>query len=742
MLVQVNGSSSQECVDLSIHDLPQEISPIESWELNGYLKDEKAREYSIFAAFFRHADRVDSKTGKWDYAYSCTWSITDIANQSYLFHSSVDAKSVEIALETIRAQERLRNSPFAMVLAEMLKQGRVPLPDRMFDGPVKMAIDRLSLDFAGTNLEKHNDGSYLLLLRDQENKAGCDLRFIPQKSASYHGDNDLIHNPFYGQDLFDYVIPRCLVEGSIVIHGTTLSVEGQGWYERQFNSLRKQVNVIPKLMESKSGQLCFVILLDNNHELIFRLSGDGQFLTPFVHVDSMGQRHKYREVIVTPKHDWRSTRTFNSYSTQWRLIVPQAKIDLHIKATVDDQELITCISKSSFWKGSCEVHGTAFGQSPIKGIGYVEQTGFGQIHDLDEFFAAVGAEAQNCVSKLLPKNPSYDQMLDLIANPDRGHWMDGINNSQLSQVLFKPIREIIDRGGKAWRSYAAVVCCDAVGGDSRKYMQLLSAPELMHVGSLIVDDVEDRSTIRRGGPACHLIYGEPLAINAGSAAYFFSLQMLLNIDTSSEIKLKIIDLALQNLRVGHAGQAIDLDGLTIELDAAAISGNSGRLERAVLARYRFKCAIMVSNLARIGAILGGGSDIQIEALGDFFETVGLAFQIIDDVLNLRGFRNELKERGEDIRNGTVTLPIAKAMERLDATERHKLVSNLKEQSNDPKVINRVIQQVEECGAIEACNKEAHQMVDSAWYVLDPLLPDSIIKIMLRCYSQFLLERHY
>ena len=66
-------------------------------------------------------------------------------------------------------------------------------------------------------------------------------------------------------------------------------------------------------------------------------------------------------------------------------------------------------------------------------------------------------------------------------------------------------------------------------------------------------------------------------------------------------------------------------------------------------------------MARVGGILGGGSELQIEALGCFFEAVGLAFQIIDDVLNLRGFERDLKERGEDIRHGKLTLPVVKAL---------------------------------------------------------------------------------
>jgi geranylgeranyl pyrophosphate synthase len=71
----------------------------------------------------------------------------------------------------------------------------------------------------------------------------------------------------------------------------------------------------------------------------------------------------------------------------------------------------------------------------------------------------------------------------------------------------------------------------------------------------------------------------------------------------------------------------------------------------------------------MGAIVGGGTEDQVEALGRYFETLGIAFQIIDDVLNLRGFKGNLKNRGEDIAKGKVTLPIAKAMAVLSYDER-------------------------------------------------------------------------
>src|SRR5206468_7485182 len=129
----------------------------------------------------------------------------------------------------------------------------------------------------------------------------------------------------------------------------------------------------------------------------------------------------------------------------------------------------------------------------------------------------------------------------LIASEGRTHYMEGVSLAQVGRALLAPIREITDRGGKSWRSYAALACCDVVKGDSRKFVQWLAMPELLHVGSLIVDDVQDQSELRRGGKACHLIYGEPLAINAGTAAYFITQRLLRTSEVSARDKLRLYD---------------------------------------------------------------------------------------------------------------------------------------------------------------------------------------------------------
>jgi geranylgeranyl pyrophosphate synthase len=378
----------------------------------------------------------------------------------------------------------------------------------------------------------------------------------------------------------------------------------------------------------------------------------------------------------------------------------------------------------------------------VTGVAYVERSGFENIDTLDDFFSAVGKEVRDSVAAMLPFSPSHREMRDLIASEELEHYMEGVDPASMATTLIAPIREIADRGGKSWRSYAALACCDVVGGDSRQFVQWLAMPELMHVGSLIVDDVQDRSTVRRGGPTCHLVHGEAVAINAGTAAYFLTQHLLHSDDLSAERKLRIYDLYFAAMRAGHAGQAIDLGGMTELMPEVVATGDSRALTARVLACHRLKTAAPAGCLARMGAVAGGGDDEQIAAVGEFFEALGVAFQIVDDVLNLRGFKGDLKQRGEDISNGAVTLPVAIAMARLPRERREWLWKTLESRPTDAPTVAAAVELLESCGAVAACADMARELVEAGWRRAEPLLEPSLSRVMLRAFGWYVLERHY
>lgn len=720
----------------------------EWWYVNAHLTTADGRNLSVFAAFFRIVkDRVED-TQELRYAHSLTWALSDADGKRYYSDTIVDRDAPRIGLERLnRAEETgqkgaTRDPRVRRALREMLERGQVPYPDHVFEGEPFVADKRLELDFDGNRFEKLDNGRYRLTLWHRYHEVGCELELDTRRAPVRHGEDGVVRGPD-GADMFYYFVPRCDVSGQVKIGGLSVPVVGgQGWYDHEFGGHRSEG--VPELDHVAWNWLAMQL-------------PDGRELSAYTMVDlgekdskPLGQRlilvdadgsQGFDDVELVPLEEWRSTRTFNTYPVRWALKSRSAGLDAEVIAAFPDQELVTLISKPAFWEGRATMSGTLAGK-PVTGLGYVERSGHLAVEDLEGFFKAVGKEVRKSVANLLPYEPTFNQVRDLIASEAREHYMEGVDLAQFVKTGVRPVREITDRGGKGWRSYAALACCDVVGGDSRDFVHWLAMPELMHVGSLIVDDVQDRSTVRRGGPACHVTHGEALAINAGTSCYFMGQHLLHSTKVSNKQKVELYDLYFEALRAGHAGQAADIEGLGKYMPRAVETGDVGELESRVLAIHRLKTAAPAGALARMGALIGGGTEAQIDGLGRYFESLGLAFQMVDDVLNLRGFAGELKQRGEDLSHGKVTLPVVKALGKLDRPSREKLWQQIEAKHQDQAVIDQMVDDIDRTGALDASSQDARDLVESAWRAVDPMLEPSIVKLMLRSFGGFVLERHY
>ena len=735
-------------IDLDRHDLPHRSSLTEWWYANAHIDTIDGRKLAVFAAFFRVATGRDEATNEPIYGHALTWALSDLDARKYICDTLVDKSSPRMGLDRLtRAEEggatgAARDPRVRRAMREMLERGQVPYPDHMFEGTPFVATRRLELEFDGNRFEKLDDGSYRLVLWHAQKECGVDLVLTPSKKPVRHGDNGVVRGPD-GADMFYYFIPRMAVAGTATIGGVASPVKGgSGWYDHEFGghgdasdapiTERVAWNWVAAQLDDGSELTAYTMVdLDTGKNLEQRL----------VMIAPDGERTEATDIELTPLNEWRSTRSFNTYPTRWSLRSASAQLELDVVAAFDDQELITLISRPAFWEGRTRVEGQRAGVA-INGIGYVERSGHLSVEDLEGFFKAVGKEVRKSVAGLLPYEPTYEQVRGLIASEARNHYMEGVDLQQFVKTGVAPVREITDRGGKGWRSYAALACCDVVGGDSRGYVHWLAMPELMHVGALIVDDVQDRSTVRRGGPACHVIHGEALAINAGTSCYFMGQHLLQGTAVSNVQKLELYDLYFEALRAGHAGQAADIEGLWSYLPKAVETGDVTELESRVLAIHRLKTAAPAGALARMGALVGGGSKAQIEGLGRYFESLGLAFQMIDDVLNLRGFAGDLKMRGEDLAHGKITLPVVKALGRLGRAEREQLTESILAKPQDQGVVDGLVAIIEETGGLQATHQAARDLVESAWNAVDPLLEPSVVKLMLRSFGWFVLERHY
>ncbi len=312
----------------------------------------------------------------------------------------------------------------------------------------------------------------------------------------------------------------------------------------------------------------------------------------------------------------------------------------------------------------------------------------------------------------------------------------------LNDYLLSPVLDIANRGGKGWRSFLMITVCEAIGKNAELLHPWTGIIELLHVGSLIIDDIQDNSEKRRGGPTCHKIYGEAIALNAGNTAYFLIDKMIESLTINDRAKLDLYQLFFGAMRAAHAGQALDIVGLEKSAIKAIATKNFEALILQSVEIHRLKTGIPVALCMKIGAIVAEANEQQLKAVTEFGEAVGIVFQIGDDIINLKGFENNLKIKGEDIAQGKITFPIAVALNHLPFEEAEELIYLILLKKEDQEHINYVLDQINKVNALEISMKHAKKMILDAWNNLDMLLPESEAKKQLLMYGNYFLQKHY
>jgi len=729
-------------IDLRVQDLPHASSSIEWWYLHGHLTLEGGREGSLFSAFFRKKMGTEEtlREGR-AWRHHLAWAFTEEGGRN-ICSTLLDPATPADALHHLLSGRGSSDHRVRRALLEVVEQGRIPGPDRLLRAPGLVATDRLSFDLDGNRLESSEPGTYTLQLDDAEHLFGCDLHFTSLKAPQRHGIDGHVVG-FAVRSMFYYFQPRCSVGGTIRLGDMQYSViDGQGWVDHEFGAHDENGTDD----ELSFGWTWFAAQLDDGsditcYETFDRGQRDLVSDRNLILVSREGTCQTFSDFSLEPIEHWTSVRTFATYPVAWRLRVPAAAVDLTIEAAAPKQELLTLLSSPGFWEGRVRVVGTSQRRG-VHGKGYVELSGFGHPDSLDKFFDAVGAETRRAVDAFVPQVLEQNDLIRLYASERDVAWIRGVDTQRASQVLTNPLREIVLRGGKAWRSYALLACMEAVGADAERYRHWIVLPEILHSGSLIIDDIQDRSTVRRGGPACHVVYGEASAINIGGVAPYLALVVLLADGLPVHLRADIYELFHQTMRAAYLGQALDVVGLHDMVPAVVKTGEARALEEAVLTSHRLKSAVPPAALARVAVRVANGTPAQENALAGLFEAYGLAFQIVDDVLNLRGFEGQLKNRGEDLIEGKITVPVAKAFGRLDREGRAVLWNTLVTRSRDVAALDNLVGLLEQCAVLDDCMKEAHAIVEEAWAAVTPLVADSHAKLMLRAFGWYILERHY
>lgn len=268
----------------------------------------------------------------------------------------------------------------------------------------------------------------------------------------------------------------------------------------------------------------------------------------------------------------------------------------------------------------------------------------------------------------------------------------------------KPARELLERGGKRWRPVLMLLSCELVGGGDSA-LPLTPLVEFPHNGSLVIDDIEDKSEWRRGEKAVHLIYGDDFAINAGNLLYYLPTTLIDNSNLSETKKLLLYKYYSENMRRLHFGQGFD-----ILWHNRPIVPDPDEYEQMC----RYKTGALARFAAQAGVIIGEGSSKETELLGTACESMGVGFQIMDDVVNLTT-GNPGKGRGDDIVEGKKSLPVIYHLKN-NPEDLHKINALFKSArkkgfENAGSEIGETIELLKSSGALEAAENKAKALLN-------------------------------
>lgn len=227
--------------------------------------------------------------------------------------------------------------------------------------------------------------------------------------------------------------------------------------------------------------------------------------------------------------------------------------------------------------------------------------------------------------------------------------------------LEESIRYSALSGGKRLRPILMIASNEAFGGKEEMVLPIACAIEMIHTYSLIHDDLPcmDDDSLRRGIATNHNVYGEAVAVLAGDALLTDAFNIMVREGLSSGLRPKILTEVVGD--ISHAagskgmikGQSIDL---TLEGTKLALEGTKDVSVGQVEKMHSLKTGALIEVSVTVGAKIGGANDKQIKKLVTYAKALGLAFQIVDDILDIEGGKGIGKEVGADARNKKTTYP--------------------------------------------------------------------------------------
>lgn len=284
---------------------------------------------------------------------------------------------------------------------------------------------------------------------------------------------------------------------------------------------------------------------------------------------------------------------------------------------------------------------------------------------------------------------------------------------------------LLGGGGKRLRPALLLLSANYAGRKDRSAIRLAAVVELLHSATLIHDDVIDSAGTRRGRPSANARWGNHRSVLTGDWLYMQSFQMALE-----ERNFHILDILIDLTQKMVEGELIQLEKI----------GRIDVTEEDALRLATYKTACLFSGCARLGAVLGRLEDDEEQALAEYGRNAGLAFQLVDDLLDFTASAQQLgKPVLSDLKEGKVTLPLIYAMENGHREARELVARVLAEKEFDSVRPEKIVSLVHDSGALDRARCLAQDYAQRAKACLNGHR-DSEYARALATLPDFILER--
>ena len=282
-------------------------------------------------------------------------------------------------------------------------------------------------------------------------------------------------------------------------------------------------------------------------------------------------------------------------------------------------------------------------------------------------------------------------------------------------------------GGKRLRPTMLLLASKLVGNGNSSAIPLGAVVELVHAATLVHDDVIDAAQTRRGRPSTNVKWGNHTCVLAGDWLYMQAFQIALR-----ERNFQILDLLISLTQMMVEGELLQLERI----------GKIDISEADCMELVDRKTACLFSVCARLGAIAGNADTTTQEKLGEYAWNLGMAFQLVDDVLNFTAREKTLgKPVGGDLREGKVTLPLVYALERATPAERRLVETILGDRNYDAVPFQQILALLERHHGIERVRDRAQAFTEKARRLISEF-PESPYQRALLAVTELVTDRDH